>query len=407
MKTLNSYTLSRLIHDADDSGDVLINEDDILQEVSMEDAGVRLTKSAGFGCGDEDDSIHTFIGHNCELYKVVCSPTDSSLVATGGRDNKGLLWKIGHGDFAFELQGHGDSVSALAFSNDGLLLASGCLDGIIKMWEMPSGYLKYTLKGPEGGIVWLRWHPRGHLLLAGSEDSTMWMWNTDTGSYLNMFKGHADSVTCGDFSPDGKLICSGSDDATLRVWDPQTGDTLHVVRGHPYHTGGLTCMAMKAGSAGSTFAITGSSDGSVHIVNINTGKVVTSLTSHLDPFHRKIAHSNSVECVGFAPSSPLAATGGLDGKLIIWDLDHPVAHSVCDHPDFVTCLTWIGSSRYIATGCFDGKVRIWDSLEGKCARTFGGHTNAIQDLAICANLDFIVSTSFDGTARVFDIHELK
>lgn len=40
-----------------------------------------------------------------ELYTVVCSPSDAKLVATGGGDDKGFLWKIGQGDWAFELQG--------------------------------------------------------------------------------------------------------------------------------------------------------------------------------------------------------------------------------------------------------------------------------------------------------------
>ena len=45
-----------------------------------------------------------FIGTD-ELYAVICSPTDPTLVATGGKDDKGFLWKIGQGDWAFELQG--------------------------------------------------------------------------------------------------------------------------------------------------------------------------------------------------------------------------------------------------------------------------------------------------------------
>jgi WD40 repeat protein len=41
-------------------------------------------------------------------------------------------------------------------------------------------------------------------------------------------------------------------------------------QGHPYHTEGLTCMAI---SSDSTRALTASKDGSLHIVNITTGKV--------------------------------------------------------------------------------------------------------------------------------------
>lgn len=40
-----------------------------------------------------------------EVFAVACSPTDATLVATGGEDEKGFLWKIGKGDWAFELKG--------------------------------------------------------------------------------------------------------------------------------------------------------------------------------------------------------------------------------------------------------------------------------------------------------------
>ncbi|XP_042960430.1 angio-associated migratory cell protein-like [Carya illinoinensis] len=54
---------------------------------------------------EPDDSVHIFTGHTGEVYTVACSPMDASLVATGGGDDKGFLWRIGHGDWAFELQG--------------------------------------------------------------------------------------------------------------------------------------------------------------------------------------------------------------------------------------------------------------------------------------------------------------
>jgi WD40 repeat protein len=68
----------------------------------------------------------------------------------------------------------------------------------------------------------------------------------------------------------GKLICTGSDDASLIVWNPKTCESIHIVKGHPYHTEGLTCLDINSNSS---LAISGSKDGSVHIVNIVTGKV--------------------------------------------------------------------------------------------------------------------------------------
>ena len=73
----------------------------------------------------------------------------------------------------------------------------------------------------------------------------------------------------------------------------------------------------------------------------------------------------------------------------------------------MTCLSWLGASRYLASGCADGKVKIWDTLSGDCVRTFSGHSDVIQSLALSADGEFLVSASIDGTARVFEIAEFK
>ncbi|MQL95166.1 hypothetical protein Taro_027828 [Colocasia esculenta] len=352
-----------------EQGEVFLDQDDIIQEIAVDEEDLPdADDEIGSDADDEDadDSIHIFTGHTDEVYTVACSPSDASLVATGGGDDKGFCWKIGRADWNLELQGHKDSVSALAFSADGQLLACGSFDGLVQVWDMSSSSLKCVLEGPGMGIEWVRWHPKGHLVLGGSEDSTVWMWNADKNAYLNSFSGHGGSVTCGDFTPDGKTICTGSDDASLRIWNPKTGENIHVVKGHPYHTAGLTCLAITPDS---TLAITGSQDGSVHIVNITTGKAISSL----------IAHSDSVECIGLSSRF----MGG------------------------VTCLLWLGKSQFIATGCVDGKIRLWDSLSGNCRKTFHGHTDVIQSLAISADEEHLVSCSLDGTARVFDISEFR
>ncbi|XP_073316957.1 uncharacterized protein [Primulina huaijiensis] len=221
------------VHD-EGQGEDFLDESDIINEYDVDEEELPDADDEGGSDGEEDvvdDSIHIFTGHTGELYTAACSPTDPTLVATGGGDDKGFLWKINQGDWSFALEGHQDSVSCLAFSLDGKLLASGGLDGVVKIWDTASGDLRCTLEGPTGNIEWVRWHPKGHLILAGSDESSVWMWNADKAAFLNVFTGHGSSVTCGDFTPDGKVICSGSDDATMRVWNPRTGEIIHVVRG--------------------------------------------------------------------------------------------------------------------------------------------------------------------------------
>ncbi|CAA6662070.1 unnamed protein product [Spirodela intermedia] len=341
--------------DGEEGGEVFLDEDDILEEIPFDEEDLPDVDDDIGSDGDAeepDDSVHVFTGHTDEVYAVMCSPTDPAMVATGGRDDKGFLWKIGRADWGSELQGHTDSVSALAFSADGQLLSSGGLDGLIQVWDATSGNRRCVLEGPGKGIEWVRWHPRGHLVLAGSEDSTLWMWNADKNSYLNVFSGHGDT-------------------------------NLHVVAGHPYHTEGLTCLAITADSA---VAITGSKDG-----------VINSLMSHTD----------SVECIGLSSSHPWLATAGMDQKLLIWDLQRSSQRCSCDHEEGVTCLSWLGASHFVATGSVDGKIRVWDGLSGNCVKIFHGHTDVIQSLSVSADGEHLVSASLDRTARVFEISEFR
>ncbi|XLR00075.1 hypothetical protein HN51_054804, partial [Arachis hypogaea] len=54
-----------------------------------------------------------------------------------------------------------------------------------------------------------------------------------------------------------------------------------------------------------------------------------------------ISHSGSIECVGFSPSDSWAAIGGLDKKLVIWDVEHSLSRSTCNHK-FHTVLGGLG-----------------------------------------------------------------
>ncbi|KAG5528489.1 hypothetical protein RHGRI_029247 [Rhododendron griersonianum] len=140
-------------NDEDYHGGVFLDESDIVQEISSDDEYLPDTDDEARSDSEASDEADDCAG---ELYTVACSPTDGTLVATGGGDDKVFLWKIGHGDWAFELHGHKDSVSSLAFSTDGQLLASRSIDGLVQIWDTNSGSLKCALEGSRKGIEWVR-----------------------------------------------------------------------------------------------------------------------------------------------------------------------------------------------------------------------------------------------------------
>lgn len=57
----------------------------------------------------------------------------------------------------------------------------------------------------------------------------------------------------------------------------------------------------------------------------------------------------------------------------------------------------------VFTGCLDGVVRCWDTRTGACVRAWGGHRDAVQDLAVSPDGSYVLAGSEDGTARVFSM----
>ncbi|EFJ16805.1 hypothetical protein SELMODRAFT_116037 [Selaginella moellendorffii] len=382
------------IDQADVDGEVVIDEQDLPDAEEDGDGEEEEEKEEEEDGNEVDDSIHIFTGHAESVYAVACSPVESRVVATGGGDDKIFIWKIGDDAAPLELKEHKDSISSLAFSFDGKLLASGGLDGVVCVWD-GVGSLKHRLEGPGEDIVWLCWHPRGHILLAGSQDFSVWMWNADSGACLSVFTGHSGSVICGCFTPDGKLVCTGSSDCSLRVWNPRSGECIRNIQGHPYHRGGVTCVAVGRDSS---IALTGSADGSVCLVNIQSGRVLGTLSGH----------TQAIEAIALSPRcSPaflsLAATGGRDKKLIVWDLQTLSVRLTCDHQDDVYRIIWSPSSEMIYTACLDGSVHAWDPRSGTRQKSFHGHSDGILDMALTCDGMAIVSGSDDTTARVFEV----
>ncbi|MEW5307991.1 MAG: hypothetical protein WDW36_010356 [Sanguina aurantia] len=333
----------------------------------------------------EDDSIHSFEGHADAILAVAWSPAHPDLVATGGQDDTAFIWRVGQDAFedtagtlsTLELTGHTDTVGSLAFNSTGTLLATGGLDGMVKIWGAQSGALHHTFEGSGSSIEWLCWHPRGGC--GGS------------GVTMQVFAGHSGPVSAGCFTPDGKSVVTvgGEGDSSLRVWSPKTGECSVTLQRHPFHEEPITCIAIHTDCA---TAMTGAQDGSVRLCNLHTGRVVGTL----------VGHEESVEAVGFSPHVPqLAASAGVDGKLIIWDLNTLTERGVCQHPDVITGMTWHPTLPHVFTACLDGMVRRWDLRTNELLKSYSGHTNSVQGVALSPDGGLLISGSDDNTSKVF------
>lgn len=373
----------------------------VQREMDEEDAPEYLSENEGEVVADlsgkegleeeqedlDDDATAVLELHQDAVYAVAWSPCDGRLAFGGGDDVAHLTSAPIPGDVVV-LKRHEDSISSLSFAWDGTCIASGGLDGVVLLWDVGTGQFLHKLEGPTEGIEWVDWHPRGKVVLAGAEDGSAWMWDAKKGTLMMGFHGHASSVTCGRFTPDGLHVVTGSSDASLKVWDPKTGTCLLTLHRNPFHDEAINTLDV---SQDSTVVLSGSADGSARLANIQTGRLLGRLEGH----------AGSVESVGFCRNLGFCATAGLDNKLNVWDLNTLTLRSCADHPAGIIKALWHPHEPVIYTACVDGIVRLWDARTVECVRVFRGHTDAILDMAMSPDGEWILTGSDDCTVRIF------
>lgn len=100
-----------------------------------------------------DDSVQGFFDHREPVYAVAMHPKDNNIIASGGGDDKSYLWRADNGEKLFELAGHTDSVTAVAFSVEGDYVASAGMDGRVRVWKVENGELCASVEGPDEVVV--------------------------------------------------------------------------------------------------------------------------------------------------------------------------------------------------------------------------------------------------------------
>jgi RNA polymerase sigma factor (sigma-70 family) len=215
----------------------------------------------------------TLRGHTDSVTALAFAPYGVHLLASGSRDKTVRLWDLaspdGHSDI---LRGHGQEVTAVAFSRTGKLLASASLDRTIRIWDAAARKLQRTMTGGSP-VHAIAFSADGRTLASGNQDGTFTLWNVASGNVEASVKGHAEKVSGICFSPQGQLLATASADATVKLWQLAPQPRLKAaLRGHKAP---VTCLAFNPNG---TFLASGSSDESIRIWHVAGAQEWTALT---------------------------------------------------------------------------------------------------------------------------------
>lgn len=260
---------------------------------------------------------------------------------------------------AGELKGHKGWVTAIAApleNTDTVLPASR--DKTIIVWKLTRqsdsdyGEMSKRLVGHHHFVQDVSISSDGQYALSASWDGTLRLWNLSTGQTAKQFRDHSKDVLSAAFSSDNRQIVSGSRDNKIKLWNTigQCKYTMGEAEGS--HTDWVTCVRFSP-NTDEPVIVSAGCDHLVKVWNLNNCKLKFNLKGHT-------GHINTVD---ISPDGSLCASGGKDGKAMLWDLNEGKPLSQLDAAAEINALTF-SPNRYWLCAATGGWIKIWD-LESK------------------------------------------
>jgi WD40 repeat protein len=305
------------------------------------------------------------------------------------------------------LPGHHRRVNDLAVPADGSWLAAAGLDETLRVWDVADGRVKAVLTGHVGGVDSCAAAPDGTWLASGGSDGTVRVWDlpaeaadddeAGTGPRLTL-TGHVGPVFACLVVPSGEtarqaervrpseLVSVGAD-GTLRRWGPAGGVALAT-----YQVSRLP-MRCVAAVPGTGHLACGVDDGSVVLVDVDSGEVRATLAGH----------RGQVLAVAVSADAALLATAGQDGTVRLWDL--PARRQLRVLGDGGAAMRGVAiapDGTLVAAG-WEGITRIWDATTWAERPPLTGPTGGVAACVVAPDGSWLATGGRYGAVRIWDL----
>jgi WD40 repeat protein len=386
--------------------------------------------------------VMEFKGHSSIVYSVDFSP-DGKRLLTGSNDNTARIWDLATGHSIAVLRGHTGAVQRALFDPLAQRAATVSDDYSIRIWRADTGELLSQLRGHREGARDILFSPDGQQLASAGRDGKLRLWNVSMPPFERVLLGHLDVVHALSFSPDSRQLLTTSSDKTARLWDVQTGAMIATLDGHadflgasayspngrPWPPGGREGRVRLWSAADGallgelppnrpeprqpddgTLVFSGDSTKVLALWERNTLQLWDVATRRL--LRERAGTEGQVYGVGLSADHGRLAvanggTRGLDGSLRIFDVaDGQERLHVVPPENFSTPqlprFSPDGSLLALTDG-ERGRVHLHLAATGQRLRTLDGHADQVDDLAFSPDSQTLLSTSRDGTSRLWSL----
>ncbi|HLZ64298.1 MAG TPA: protein kinase [Ktedonosporobacter sp.] len=384
--------------------------------------------------------LRVFQGHTAGITSVSLS-ADGHLAVSASADKTVRLWEVATGRSLCIFQGHADEVTSVSLSTDGKFILSGCRglisgDNTVRLWEVATGHCLRILKGHTDSILSVSLSADGHLGVSGSADGTMRVWEMTSGHCLRIFQGNKGRVSAVGLSADGCWTLFGGDDETIKMWEmPREHFSCPLLLSQVWSQSDsrqietqATTLLQRAEHAIEEKRFTLALDlvrqaralpgwerspKSMEIwerlslyclkVGLRTGWVVRTFKDN----------SSGVSSVNLSADGSLAASGGDDGTIRLWEVaTGRCLHILQGHREGVIAVSLSADGRLALSSLVfssrwdtlreDNTVRLWEVATGRCLHILHGHSDTVLAVSLSADGRLALSGSRDKTVRVWE-----
>ncbi|NEU72891.1 WD40 repeat domain-containing protein [Hassallia byssoidea VB512170] len=200
--------------------------------------------------------------------------------------------------------------------------------------------------------------------------------------------GHSEKVTSVVISPDNETLVSGCADKTIKVWNLNTGKLIRTL------TEDLGEISSVAISSDGHFLAVGSCQhpkSNVKVWNLNSRKLL----------HTLLGHQKPVNCIAISPDGQILASGS--NKIKIWNLHKGDRICTLWHSSAVNAAAISPDGTILASASSDNKIRLWNPRTGDPLRTLNGHSGEVKSVIISPDGEILFSGSADKTIKIWHL----
>ena len=233
------------------------------------------------------------------------------------------------------------------------------------------------------------------------------VWDTATGKEIRTIKdpGPSNQVPVMAVTPDGKTVWTWVYQTTIESYDLENG------KQRDSWTGSESQLTSLSFSPDGELAALGGLDGSVRIWNVS--KKAKLLTKGDQPLHQE-----SIVDLVFTPDKKFLVTAGKDGLVKVWNVKNladnapgkaTAVRSFAAHKTRIIALAMSPDGKRFVSAGADNTVKLWDTATGEEKRKWEFRVPVIPNKAFLRNIAFtpdgkhVVTANYNTTMYLLEL----